>query len=69
MLFRMDNHEPALGQFYRGQLLAHALGKGVLAEHEHGHVGAQRQADAHQFLARQAQAPEMVQRQQRGRGI
>ena len=35
--------DSALGQRHRAEILAHALGKGRLPEHEHGHVRAQRQ--------------------------
>ncbi|MNV23933.1 hypothetical protein D3C71_1149740 [compost metagenome] len=66
---RIGDHIPGRRQPDRGELLAHALGPGVVAAHEHRHVRAQLQAQRGEGIHAQPGLPQGVQAYQHGRRI
>ncbi|MNI71911.1 hypothetical protein D3C73_1278190 [compost metagenome] len=63
---RFDHHIPGLRQGDRLQPLAHPFGPGVVATHEHRHVGAKAQPQRSQRIFVQPRTPEAVQHHQHG---
>lgn len=66
---RLRNQIRAFGQRHGSERFTHAFGECRLPEDEHGHIRAQRQGQRHELASCQPRPPQLVQRDQHGRGV